>query len=102
LFDDWELIEASFAEQYNIRLSQTEDMSWQEFSSLLHGISSETALGRMVSIRAEEDREILKKFTTDQKAERNRWRTREASKISEEDMEKTMADLEKMFASAFG
>ena len=77
-------------------------MSWKEFSALLHGISSETALGKMVSIRAEEDKEILKSFTADQKAERTRWRTSQSTQYDEDDMEKAMANMEKMFANAFG
>lgn len=77
-------------------------MSWVEFSALLHGISADTALGKMVSIRAEEDKEILKSFTTDQKAERTRWRTSQATKVEEADMDMAMANLEKMFANAFG
>lgn len=35
-------------------------MSWDEFRDLLSGLSPDTALGRMVAIRAEEDKEILK------------------------------------------
>ncbi|WP_242694008.1 hypothetical protein [Proteiniclasticum aestuarii] len=55
----------------------------------------------MVNIRAEEDKEILKSFTADQKAERTRWRTSQATQIDEADMEKEMENLEKMFANAF-
>ncbi|MBO1264375.1 hypothetical protein J3A84_04880 [Proteiniclasticum sp. SCR006] len=95
------MVESSFLEQYGIRLNQVDDMSWKEFSALLHGISAETALGRMVNIRAEEDKEILKSFTADQKAERTRWRTSQATQIDEADMEKEMENLEKMFANAF-
>lgn len=77
-------------------------MTWSEFSSLLHGISPETSLGKMVQVRAEEDRELIKQFTKDQRAERNRWRTRQAEQMTEEDIEKQMQTLEKMIASAFG
>lgn len=42
-------------------------MPWDEFSDLLSGIGPDTALGRIVAIRAEEDEEILKHFTPDAK-----------------------------------
>lgn len=102
LIEDWELIESSFAEQYGIRLVETENMTWKEFYSLLSGISSETALGRMISIRSEEDREVLKSFTTEQKSERSRWRASQANLLPETDIEMSMATLEQMLASAFG
>ena len=73
LYEDYPLIEASFLEQYGIRLSET-DMSWREFSNLLACLSADTALGRIVSIRSENDPEILKNFTKGQKDIRNEWR----------------------------
>lgn len=77
-------------------------MTWDEFSALLNGILPDSPLGKIVSMRSEEDKEVLKSFTQDQKAERTRWRTREATKIEEKDMDKVMENLEKMLASAFG
>jgi len=77
-------------------------MTWDEFSALLNGILPDSPLGKIVGIRAEEDKEVLKSFTADQKAERTRWRTGQATKIDEADMDKAMDNLEKMLASAFG
>lgn len=76
LYEDWELIEASFATQYGIRLAQVDDMTWSEFCSLLSGIMPKTPLGQIVSIRAEEDKDILKNFTNDQHRIRNEWRNK--------------------------
>jgi len=73
LYYDYDLIEASFAKQYGIRLRQEEDMSWSEFCTLLGGIMPETPLGRVASIRAEKDPKVLKEFTKDQKKIRNDW-----------------------------
>jgi len=73
LYYDYDLIEASFAKQYGIRLRQEEDMSWSEFCTLLSGIMPETPLGRVVSLRAEKDPKVLKEFTKDQKKIRNEW-----------------------------
>ena len=76
LIEDWELIEASFLTQYGIRLRVVDDMSWNEFCTLLIGIMPKTPLGQIVSIRAEEDKDILKNFTDDQHRIRNEWRNR--------------------------
>ena len=75
LYEDYPLIEASFLEQYGIRLSET-DMSWREFSDLLSCISADTPLGRIVAIRSEKDGETLKNFTKGQKAIREEWQKR--------------------------
>ena len=41
-------------------------MKWDEFKDLLTGIGPETPLGRIVAIRAEDDKEMLKQFTPEQ------------------------------------
>lgn len=76
IIDDWPLIEASFFKQYGIRLRQINDMPWDEFCSYLSGIMPDTPLGNVVQIRSEEDKEILKNFTPEQKRIRSEWRNR--------------------------
>ena len=66
LIEDYPLIEASFLEQYGLRLSEV-DMSWRECSDLLSCLSADSALGRVVAIRSETDGEVLKNFTKGQK-----------------------------------
>ena len=73
LFDDWNLIEASFLKQYGIRLRTEDDMSYAEFCSLLSGIMPDTPLGQVVSIRAEKDMKVINNFTKEQKRIRNDW-----------------------------
>ena len=51
--------------QYGIRL-RNDDMTWSEFCTLLKGIMPETPLGQIVSIRSEEDKNMLKNFTKEQ------------------------------------
>lgn len=84
LFDDWELIEASFLKQYGIRLRQEEDMSWSEFCSLLSGIMHDTPLGSIVSIRAEKDPKVIKEFNKEQKRIRNDWIVKRNKKLKED------------------
>lgn len=55
-------------------------MKWDEFRTLLIGISPETPLGRIVSIRAEDDKNILKYFSKEQRRIRNEWMQRSAKK----------------------
>lgn len=71
--DDWGLIESSFLKQYGIRLRTEEDMSWQEFCSLLSGIMPDTPLGQIVSIRSEKNPKVIKNFTREQQRVRREW-----------------------------
>lgn len=100
LFDDWDLIESSFAQQYNIRLrKQLTDMDWGEFSSYLAGLNGETALGNIVRIRKEKDPEVIKKFSPEERRIHNEWNRKQVVTMSEEDYNKAMANLEKIFLS---
>lgn len=74
-------------------------MKYDEFRALLTGIGPETALGRVVAIRAETDREVIKRFTPEQRRIRNEWNERMAKKVSESDM---MAFLETMKKTLIG
>ena len=54
--------------QYGLRIRTAEfdSVSWDEFRSLLAGISPDTVLGRMVAIRSETDKNVIKHFSRDQ------------------------------------
>ena len=79
-------------------------MSWDEFCTLLSGIMPKTPLGQIVSIRAEEDKDILKNFTDDQHRIRNEWRNRNnpINNMTDEEKEKEIRKLQDIFAKAFG
>lgn len=49
---------------------------------MLAGLGPNTVLARMVSIRTEEDEEMLKHFTPEQRRIRCEWRNRTAAKVS--------------------
>lgn len=97
LFEDWDLIVSSFLSQYGIRLSTKEfkTVDWAEFSALLSGLSAETALGRIVSIRSETDEETIKRFSPYQKKVHADWQERLYKAMSEEEYEAEMRQLEK-------
>ena len=54
-------------------------------------------MGRIVAIRAEDDAEILKHFTPEQRRIRDEWRIRDARNISEESLAGILAELERAF-----
>lgn len=102
--EDWDLIEASFASQYGIRIRYQTDMPWTEFCVLVSGLMHDTPLGQVVAIRAETDEDMIKSFSPDQKRIRDEWRDRQAEKQLEdpEQLDKDMEQLGKMFANMFG
>lgn len=77
-------------------------MPWLEFKQLLCGISAETALGRIVSIRAENDKEILKHFTRDQMRIRSEWHRRHHKVASEKEAAAAIENFKQMFLSMAG
>lgn len=81
-----------------IRTKEFESVSWDEFKSLLSGIDPETPLGRIVAIRAETDKNVIKNFNKDQKRIYNEWRNRKAESMVPATYEQEMAALEQMFA----
>ena len=98
LIQDYELIEASFAQQYGIRLRREDDMSWDEFSTLLAGLNGDTPLGHIVSIRAETDKERLKQFTPAERKIRNEWRMRHRPVITDKtENQKAIESFHAMF-----
>lgn len=79
-------------------------MTWSEFSTLLSGIMPKTPLGQIVSIRAEENKDILKNFTPEQHDIRNDWRNRNnpTNYMTEEEKKEEIRKVQEIFAKAFG
>lgn len=104
LFEDWDLIISSFLTQYGLRIrtKEFETVSWDEFRSLLAGLSPETPLGRMVAIRSESDDNVIKHFTADQKKIWNAWRNRKAENMTQTEYDQQMIELERMMAALCG
>jgi hypothetical protein len=78
------------------------DMQWDEFKALLAGISPETALGRVVAIRAEDDKNILKNFTPEQHRIRNNWKKRQAQTKTDEDIKNVLDSFKEAFIAMAG
>jgi flagellar motor switch protein FliG len=77
-------------------------MKWREFTAYMSGLDGKTPLGRIVSIRAEEDREVLKQFTPEQKKIRSEWRLRKAKKMPKQDVAAVIEQFKNMFISMAG
>ena len=91
LLDDYDLIVSSFQSQYGIRLAkEISDMTWKEFKAMLIGIAPDTALGRIVSIRSENNKNKLKNFTKEEHHIRNEWRNRKAKKMTQEECDNAL------------
>ena len=97
IIEDYPLIEASFAQQYGIRLRVEEEMPWDEFTTLLSGLNHKTPLGNIVAIRSENDPEHLKNFSPDQRRIRNEWRKRASKQVSQLSYDEAMKSFESMF-----
>lgn len=103
LIEDFDLIQASFQTQYGIRLSRDlKGMKWDEFKALLCGISPDTPLGRIVSIRSEDEEEILKYFTKEQRKIRSEWMNRSVKNVTEEQTADILEQLKQGFISMAG
>lgn len=101
--EDWSLIEASLAKQYGIRIRKEIDtMDYAEFCNLVSGLMPDTPLGNIIQIRSENDEEVLKNFTQEQKDIRWEYRNKIAKKISEDDFKNVIAEMQKAFKEMAG
>lgn len=101
MIDDFDLIVSSFQSEYGVRIYSKDfrKMKWDEFSSLLNGLSADSPLGRMVQIRLENDKNVLKHFTPYQLKIRNEWRSRNVKRMSEQGYDTAMEQFENVFIS---
>ncbi len=74
-------------------------MPWSEFVSLLSGLGPNTSLARLVQIRIEDDKDILKNFTPSQHRIRNQWRSRKAKEVTQEDVGAFLEQMKQTFIS---
>jgi hypothetical protein len=72
-------------------------MSWREFSYLMNGLSAESPLGRIVTIRAEDDPEVLKEFTPEMRKIRADYRKKMANEKPQEEVEAAIESFKQAF-----
>ena len=104
IVEDYDLIVASFSAQYGIRMYTKEfkEMKWVEFRALLAGLGADTPLGKIISIRSEEDKDVLETFSDYQRRIRNEWRARKAKEVTEEQLESMLEELKAAFIQRAG
>lgn len=61
-----------------------------------------TPLGQVVQIRSEENKDTLKNFTPEQHRIRNEWRSRHIIKMTNDEKEEKIKEIQDIFAKAFG
>lgn len=104
-YDDWDLIEASIAQQYGVRIrNEIKTISWDEVKVLISGLLPDTPLGKIVGIRCEEDGDILKNYTPEMRRIRNEWRNRVAQdKLKNTDaLNETFENMASSLKALFG
>lgn len=96
------MILSSFRKEYGISSKELNEITWREFKALLGGLGGNTALGRIVAIRSEEDKECLKYFTREEHKIRNKYRNKIAKNISEQDMSQFLEEMKNAFIGMAG
>lgn len=74
-------------------------MTGAEFVVLLKGLSSETPLGRIVSIRAETDKETIKGFGPGERRIRREWAQKQSKKKNAAEVQGAMEQFKQIFIS---
>lgn len=77
-------------------------MKWDEFIALLSGINHNTALGRVISIRSETNKDVLKEFTPEMRRMRADWMNRNAKKKSAKERDTFLDGMKQAFISMAG
>ena len=100
---DRELIEQSIAKQYHVLPSEQPYLRYQDWNKMVAGLMDDTPLGRIVSLRLETNKEILKNLSPEQKQVRNEWARFKASKaVKNRDQMQEQIHLQQMIAGLFG
>lgn len=101
--EDWELIASSLKTQYGYSIrKEINNMDWAELCSDISGLMGDTPLGNIVQIRSEDDKEVLKNFTQEQKNIRWKYRMKMAQNIDKEKYKKVIASFQKAFKEMAG
>ena len=67
------LIEQSIATQYGVLPSDQGNLSYSDWAKMVSGLRDNTPLGRVVSIRMENDRDVISRMSPEQIKIRNDW-----------------------------
>ena len=85
--------------QYGIRIKSEDfrSLDWDEFCDLLSGLNEKTPLARIIQIRTEEDKDILKEYTPEQRRIRADWQKRTALRRSQQEVDEFLKNMQEVF-----
>ncbi len=90
--------------QYGIRLS-IEDISYGEYKRLFSGLTGDTPLVRIISIRTEKDIKKIKQFTKEEKKVYDEWKRiqnkKKIASMSEKEYKEKLRLFQESMKSAF-
>lgn len=96
------LIEQSIAKQYGILPSEQESLRYSDWAKMVSGLMEDTPLGRVVSIRSEDDPDVIRHMTPDQRRMRSDWLTHRMARQSSDERKAAIEALQAMVAGMFG
>jgi hypothetical protein len=79
-----------------MRLRQIDDMDWDEFATLLSGLTKGPLID-YVRIRSEQDQKVIKKFSSEEKKIRTEWENRQLKYMTEEEKKAQMNEILSQF-----
>lgn len=93
------MISSSLREQYGLNTfsKKFKKVTWNEFTTLLTGISPDSILGRVVLIRAETDPDTIKNFNLSQRKIYNDWQNRKIKNMSKSQLNKALDEILNIF-----
>lgn len=78
-----------------------ETITYTEFNQLLVGLNEETALGRIVQIRAEKDNKKIREMTNHEKKIRSDWQEFKRKQQKEHVVYLSKDEIDKVFSNMF-
>lgn len=98
------LIEQSIAKQYGVLPSKQGDLRYADWAKMVGGLMDDTPLLRVVEIRRETDRDVIRRMTPDQLRLRSEWRAYQASQQAADtrDAAERQRQLQAVIAAMFG
>lgn len=100
---DSELIEQSITAQYGILPYAQGCIRYKDWAMLVAGLSTQTPLGQTVAVRMEQDKEIIRRFSPQQKKVRAEWQNFLAARaFGSDDAKKNLQNLQMAFKQMYG
>lgn len=88
--------------QYPQKDLYDDEMDYKEFTVLLNGLTEDTPLGKIISIRCETDEDVIRNFSEGQKRIYDEWKQKQFElRYKNKSKEEAMQDIKEMFKGMF-